>query len=145
MPALADFMLYTHRGYCQMFSGAMALVLRLHGIPARVAVGFTSGKLRGSDTYVVNDRDAHAWVEVYFPGYGWIPFEPTPCGHLPTERRPRTEVRDANHRWRPDTVPGGQAPGQHFGAKGNFNRAVFQKPKGGQRGPRRTGAELADR
>src|SRR6478672_4300573 len=85
VPALADFMLFTHKGYCQMFSGAMALVLRLHGIPARVAVGFTPGKLQGSDTYLVNDRDAHAWVEVYFPGYGWIPFEPTPGSHLPTD------------------------------------------------------------
>jgi len=47
-PALAQFMTQTHRGYCQMFSGAMALVLRMHGIPARVAVGFTSGKLQGS-------------------------------------------------------------------------------------------------
>jgi Transglutaminase-like superfamily/TgpA N-terminal domain len=85
LPALAGFMLKAHAGYCQMFSGAMALVLRLHGIPARVAVGFTPGKLQGSDTYVVNDRDAHAWVEVYFPNWGWIPFEPTPGSHLPTD------------------------------------------------------------
>ena len=85
IPALAQFMLKTHRGYCQMFSGAMALVLRMHGIPARVAVGFTSGRLQGSDTYIVNDRDAHAWVEVYFPGYGWMPFEPTPGSHLPSD------------------------------------------------------------
>lgn len=83
-PPLADFMLYTKRGYCQQFSGAMALVLRLHGIPARVAVGFLPGKLQGSDTWLVNDRDAHSWVEVYFPRYGWIPFEPTPGAHLPS-------------------------------------------------------------
>lgn len=84
-PPLADFMLYTHRGYCQQFSGAMALVLRLHGIPARVAVGFLPGKLQGSETYLVNNRDAHSWVEVYFPQYGWMPFEPTPGAHLPSD------------------------------------------------------------
>ena len=63
----------------------LAQMARAVGIPSRVAVGFTSGKLQGSDTYLVNDRDAHAWVEVYFPGYGWMPFEPTPGSHLPSK------------------------------------------------------------
>ncbi len=84
-PVLAQFMLTGHHGYCQMFSGAMALVLRLHGIPARVPVGFATG-VKGpgvTDPYVVTDRDAHSWVEAYFPGYGWQPFEPTPSRHLP--------------------------------------------------------------
>jgi Transglutaminase-like superfamily/TgpA N-terminal domain len=85
-PVLAQFLLTKHRGYCQMFSGAMAMVLRLHGIPSRVAVGFTTGTLTGSaGPYVVTDRDAHAWVEVYFPSFGWVPFDPTPGRHLPTK------------------------------------------------------------
>ena len=81
-PVLAYFMLHSHRGYCQMYSGSMALVLRLHGIPARVAYGFTEGS-QTQNGYKVTDRDAHAWVEAFFPRYGWIPFEPTPTRNLP--------------------------------------------------------------
>jgi hypothetical protein len=81
-PVLAYFMLHSHRGYCQMYSGSMALVLRLHGIPARVAYGFTEGS-QTQTGYKVTDRDAHAWVEAFFPKYGWIPFEPTPTRNLP--------------------------------------------------------------
>jgi transglutaminase-like putative cysteine protease len=64
-------------GYCQQFAGAMALLLRMGGVPARVAVGFTTGTRHGS-RYVVTDVDAHAWVEAWFPHYGWVKFDPTP-------------------------------------------------------------------
>ncbi len=76
-PPLVDFVTNTKAGYCQHFAGAMALMLRLLGIPSRVAVGFTSGSFRGGE-WVVTDHDAHAWVEVWFPRYGWLPFDPTP-------------------------------------------------------------------
>ena len=67
-------------GYCQQFSGAMALLLRMGGIPARVASGFSPGRLdTGREEFVVRDLDAHSWVEVYFPRYGWITFDPTPA------------------------------------------------------------------
>ena len=66
-------------GYCQQFSGAMALMLRMGGVPARVATGFTPGTYdRNRKEYVVRDLDAHSWVEVYFPGMGWATFDPTP-------------------------------------------------------------------
>jgi hypothetical protein len=55
----------------------MAVMARIIGIPARVAVGFTAGTLHGG-LYQVTTHDAHAWPELYFPGYGWLPFEPTP-------------------------------------------------------------------
>jgi transglutaminase-like putative cysteine protease len=76
-PPLLAFVTKTKAGYCQHFAGAMALMLRLLGVPSRVAVGFTSGIRDGGD-WVVTDHDAHAWVEVWFPGQGWIPFDPTP-------------------------------------------------------------------
>ena len=76
---LADFVLRTKRGYCQHFAGAMALMLRYVGIPARVAAGFTSGSYDpGHHTWTVTDHDAHTWVEAWFRGYGWLPFDPTP-------------------------------------------------------------------
>jgi transglutaminase-like putative cysteine protease len=67
-------------GYCQQFSGAMALMLRMVGIPARVAAGFAPGSFnRDSNEYRVRDLDAHSWVEVYFNGIGWVTFDPTPA------------------------------------------------------------------
>jgi transglutaminase-like putative cysteine protease len=78
-PPLVAFVTRTKRGYCQHFAGAMALALRFLGIPARVAAGFTSGTYDGRDgTWTVYDRNAHTWVEVWFEGYGWLPFDPTP-------------------------------------------------------------------
>ncbi|HUZ85192.1 MAG TPA: transglutaminase-like domain-containing protein [Gaiellales bacterium] len=87
LPVLVEFLTRSHRGYCQMFSASMAMVLRLHGIPARVAVGFTTGTAPSGPgkPYLVSDRDAHAWDEVYFPGYGWLPFDPTPTRSLPAQ------------------------------------------------------------
>ena len=76
-PPLVAFVTGTKAGYCQHFAGAMALMLRLLGVPARVAVGFTTG-VRDGDEWVVTDHDAHAWVEVWFPGEGWVAFDPTP-------------------------------------------------------------------
>jgi transglutaminase-like putative cysteine protease len=79
--SLAAFILRTRTGYCQHFAGAMALMLRYLGIPARVAVGFSSGRYDAKrGVWSVNDHDAHAWVEAWFRGYGWLPFDPTPAG-----------------------------------------------------------------
>ncbi len=80
-PPLVGFVTETHAGYCQYFAGAMALMLRYLGIPARVAVGFAGGAYDPNQhLWNVSDREAHAWVEVWFRGYGWLPFDPTPAG-----------------------------------------------------------------
>jgi transglutaminase-like putative cysteine protease len=79
-PPLVGFVTQTRSGYCQYYAGAMALMLRYLGIPARVAVGFAGGQYDPRHhVWVVTDRDAHAWVEVWFKGYGWLPFDPTPA------------------------------------------------------------------
>jgi transglutaminase-like putative cysteine protease len=79
VPPLVDFVTRTREGYCQHYAGAMALMLRYLGIPARVAAGFTSGSYDAEEnTWTVTDRNAHTWVEVWFRGYGWLPFDPTP-------------------------------------------------------------------
>jgi transglutaminase-like putative cysteine protease len=67
------------KGWCLQFSFAMGVLARLLGIPARIAYGFTAGTKTGN-TWVVTNYDAHAWPELYFQGYGWLRFEPTPAG-----------------------------------------------------------------
>ena len=76
---LPAFLSEDRAGYCQQFSGTMALMLRMLGIPSRVAVGFApGGRDPEHNDYLVTDTDAHNWVEVYFPNTGWSTFEPTP-------------------------------------------------------------------
>jgi transglutaminase-like putative cysteine protease len=76
---LPAFLFQDKLGYCQQFSGAMALMLRMNGVPARVAAGFAPGNFdHVAKEYRVRDLDAHSWVEVWFSGIGWVPFDPTP-------------------------------------------------------------------
>ncbi|MFB4315804.1 DUF3488 and DUF4129 domain-containing transglutaminase family protein [Actinomadura sp. 21ATH] len=77
---LVDFLLHSKRGYCEQYAAAMALMARILGIPARVAMGYTPGTQVTPGEWVVRSRDAHAWPELYFPGTGWVRFEPTPAG-----------------------------------------------------------------
>ncbi len=74
-----EWFLFTQReGYCTYYATAMVMMLRSQGIPARMAAGFAQGEyLPELGQYVIRERDAHTWVEVYFPGYGWVEFEPT--------------------------------------------------------------------
>ncbi|MEU8632342.1 DUF3488 and transglutaminase-like domain-containing protein [Amycolatopsis sp. NPDC048633] len=75
--ALADFILNGKRGFCEQFASAMAVMLRVAGIPSRVAIGFTPG-VPVNDYLSISTQDAHAWVEAYFGDKGWVTFDPTP-------------------------------------------------------------------
>jgi transglutaminase-like putative cysteine protease len=74
-----DWFLFDYKkGFCNYYASAEVLLLRIAGVPARLSVGYTQGIPDGSGNgFTVYENDSHAWPEVYFPGYGWIPFEPT--------------------------------------------------------------------
>ncbi len=94
---LEYFLFDIKEGYCDYYATAMAMMLRVVGIPARTASGYAEGMFdEESGAYYVTERDAHTWVEVFFPEYGWIEFEPT-AGESPLDR-PQSEDRT---RWRP--------------------------------------------
>lgn len=86
-----DFLFETRAGFCSHFASAMAVLLRAQGVPARVAVGYLNGDYDYSRAmYRIPASAAHAWVEVYFAGYGWIEFEPTPAFQAPQYNRTNT-------------------------------------------------------
>ncbi len=81
-------------GFCQQYAAAMAWMVRQAGIPARVAFGFTRGGRKDGNTYTLTNKNLHAWTEVYFAGFGWIPFDATPAAAVVGSSRPD---------WAPDT------------------------------------------
>jgi hypothetical protein len=93
---LVDF-LRLRRGYCEQYAGAMAVMVRAAGVPARLALGYTPGTVQQDGSRLITSDDAHAWVEVYFENVGWVPFDPTP---ISDERRadmfwaPRADADD---------------------------------------------------
>ena len=85
------FLFDSKTGYSDYFSSSMAVMLRSVGVPARIAAGYAPGELNEDSQRVIRDSDSHGWVQVYFPGYGWIDFEPTPNWpvHVRDLRAPR--------------------------------------------------------
>ncbi|HEY1480953.1 MAG TPA: transglutaminaseTgpA domain-containing protein, partial [Gaiellales bacterium] len=127
--ALARWIVSGEAGYCQMFSASMTELLRLLGVPARIVEGFDTGVYDpGSKRYVVDDRDAHAWVEAWLPGTGFVPFDPTPGHTLPnqasltrattsptktrTTTTPRTATQPAGTAGAPPTAEAGAGVGR---------------------------------
>jgi transglutaminase-like putative cysteine protease len=144
---LVGFVAETRAGYCQHFAGAMALMLRYLGIPARVAVGFSSGRYDGKKhRWLVTDHDAHAWVEAWFKGYGWLPFDPTPSGRpergqlsAPYVRFPLAAAPSgaAQAQGPPDTSPGSA---HHHGESGTGIQPGFLPPVASGDGSHRGGS-----
>ncbi|MFC3750402.1 DUF3488 and DUF4129 domain-containing transglutaminase family protein [Paenibacillus sp. GCM10012306] len=120
------FLFQAKRGYCVHFATAMAVLLRSVDIPARFVQGYGPGQLvtgPGPQRYAVTERDAHAWVEVYFQGVGWVPFDPTPGGAAAGTAQPADpaaslappsgsglSAAQRAENWPAQPLPGGPAP-----------------------------------
>lgn len=82
-------------GFCVQFASTMAVMSRLLGIPARVAIGFLPGEQLADGRWRISEQDAHAWPELWFSGTGWVRFEPTPAirsGRSPSYAQPETPI-----------------------------------------------------
>jgi transglutaminase-like putative cysteine protease len=92
---LADFLFRVREGHCEYFSTAMAVMLRTRGIPTRVVNGFQMGEYNdAADVYAVSQKDAHSWVEVYFPeADAWVTFDPTPADGRPVRESTGLKAR----------------------------------------------------
>ncbi|PLS85387.1 MAG: hypothetical protein CYG60_12900 [Actinobacteria bacterium] len=107
--AIEEFLGEGKEGFCTQFATSMALLARELDVPSRVVYGATTGREDDENEYVVTGYNMHTWVEVYFPGVGWYPFEPTPGSEIPSAMQanaPRPELPGA----RDEAVA--QSPGQ---------------------------------
>jgi transglutaminase-like putative cysteine protease len=125
-----DYFLFdSKQGYCDYFATALTVLLRIEGIPARVASGFAPGDLdESSGAYVVRENHAHSWVEVYFPRYGWIIFEPSAIRPIP-ERAEQA----------PPPAPSLQAPQSQPASTGELTPEELDELRGLRESGSRTG------
>jgi len=100
-----EFLLNMQQGYCVYYATTMVMMLRSQGIPARYAVGYLPGTETAEDTYTVRGLDSHAWVEVYFPGEGWVVFDPTPSDPRQQAERQALEEAASEGTITPDQTP----------------------------------------
>ncbi|GAA3222098.1 transglutaminaseTgpA domain-containing protein [Dactylosporangium siamense] len=144
--SIADF-LKNKRGYCAQYAAAFGWLLREAKIPSRVAFGFARGGTRQGQTMTLTNFNLHAWTEVYFQGYGWLPFDATPSqaiggsvatSYLPSAANDTIDPADENLRNRPNGNPSSSAgpgavsdpgnnPGDTGGVGGSVNGASLLK------------------
>ncbi len=120
-------------GYCEQFASAMAVMARSLGIPARVAVGFLRPERIGASTWQYSAWDLHAWPELFFPGAGWVRFEPTPgarAGSVPGYTRETLPNQPSGNSSGPT-----QAPSDELPSRGSSSSAVDPQPDAGQDEP----------
>ncbi|HXS65908.1 MAG TPA: DUF3488 and transglutaminase-like domain-containing protein [Streptosporangiaceae bacterium] len=133
---LLDFLTKDRRGFCEQFAFAMAVLSRLVGIPSRIEIGYTAGHKQHNGLWKVTSADAHAWPELYFPGLGWMRFEPTPGGvdgqgtaqqpNYATQLPPITGKpgpgQANNPKTNPSKITGNPAPGSHVRGPGGADQ-----------------------
>ncbi len=94
---LAYFLFQKRAGHCEYFAAAMTVMLRTQGIPSRYINGFQTGEYNDiAGDFVVRASDAHSWVEAFFPGFGWLTFDPTPASD---DDRPQGMIAQLSHYW----------------------------------------------
>jgi hypothetical protein len=97
---IAEFLFEKKRGYCEYFATSLAILLRLEGVPTRFVTGFAVGSdNKVGEHYEVRDSDAHAWVEAFIPGRGWIVADPTPAADFAALHPHRASRMDAFRAW----------------------------------------------
>jgi hypothetical protein len=107
MDGVDYFLFDIKQGYCDYYASAMVMMLRMEGVPARFVAGYAPGEYnKDTNTYLVREENAHAWVEVFFPTYGWVQFEPT--ASQPLIERPKQQVPSRSIISPQPNVPGGQ-------------------------------------
>lgn len=118
-----DYFLFDVReGYCEYYASAMAVMARSIGIPARVAAGYSQGQYNPeTGAYRVRENNAHAWVEIYFPRYGWVEFEPTASEPLIVRPKPP----------RVDEAPEDRSEGRPLGHEEDLDEDVLPEDAGG--------------
>jgi transglutaminase-like putative cysteine protease len=103
--AIEEFLGDSKQGFCTQFATSMALLLRESGVPSRVVYGSTTGQEVEPGEYLVTGSNIHTWVEVYFPGVGWYPFDPTPGFSMPSTMEanaPRPAILDSSQNLSPE-------------------------------------------